>query len=188
MKTFVVLFAINVVLGSVKETDKDCGGDETCFKTNDCPSFLKKHERYKSLSVGLEQTNLKRQLKEAVCNKKERAFCCPNGNVKETDKVCGRDEICRKMENCDSFLEKHKRFKSLSGGSEHTNLKRQLKEGVCNKKERGVCCQNEDTPVDTRTDNSETSRPNYLPRLGSCGLRQDRAGNVRLFSFNTTRS
>eukprot|EP00092_Neocalanus_flemingeri_P075460 GFUD01093474.1.p1 GENE.GFUD01093474.1~~GFUD01093474.1.p1 ORF type:complete len:480 (-),score=113.09 GFUD01093474.1:19-1458(-) len=185
MRTFVVLLALYSVFASVEETDKDCGAYETCLKQENCPSFLEKSNQFKRLSRGLQKSKLRTELREAVCNKKKKAVCCPSSE--ETDKNCGSGETCLKKEDCPSFLEIYNQYSNLRKGSEKSNLETELREAVCNKREKAVCCprqtkvrfQTATTTTTRQSDmsNSESSEK-FLSRLGSCGVSTTPASSV----------
>ena len=64
-------------------------------------------------------------------------------NIEERDKECGKFESCVKSEECPAFLEKQAQLKSISKSrlSEYSVLRTKLRDSVCNKKEKAVCCQ-----------------------------------------------
>jgi len=66
-------------------------------------------------------------------------------NVRETDKVCGAQEVCLQKEECSSFTEKLDRLNKIENkkSSEYSKLRRELQTSICNKKEKAVCCKKE---------------------------------------------
>ena len=170
----VVLLVLNGVIASVEETDKICGEYESCIKKDDCPSFLEKHQQFKSLpnTGSLEYSNLRRQLREAVCNKNEKAICCPK--CKTSDECIDRS----KCKYADEKIKLYERFKNQNKEKDAKKVIDELRGRVCEKKKRFICCPS--LISERTTDNSESSKTNYLPRFGSCGLSTVPASNVKL--------
>ena len=192
MKAFVFLFIYicNNAFGNVEETHKTCRAHHSCLKIGECPPMKEKQDKMSRIrySTSVEFGNLKRELREAVCNKNERAVCCPNPpseNIEKTEKTCIANHNCLKIEECPLFKEKLNNFRIAKPQSvEYKNLKQELKEAICNKKDRAVCCpplKSPPTPPQfCQASDWEKSKPDYLPRFGCCGIPLIHLGSVSI--------
>ena len=64
---------------AIEETHKVCEAGETCLSANNCPPVKAKYRRLTRLDKETpEWSRLIRDLKQSVCNKKDRGFCCSN--------------------------------------------------------------------------------------------------------------
>eukprot|EP00092_Neocalanus_flemingeri_P007808 GFUD01008429.1.p1 GENE.GFUD01008429.1~~GFUD01008429.1.p1 ORF type:complete len:758 (+),score=132.02 GFUD01008429.1:578-2851(+) len=94
----------------------------------------------------------------------------------ETDKNCGDDEICLKREDCPSFLEEFDRYTSLTQGFEKSSLRRELRDVVCNKGKKAVCCPNSESVFSTTQTPSILNPPDQSPSVrlsavvATCGI------------------
>jgi len=164
MRVFILLFLWDPAFGSVHEADRTCRAYHTCLNIGECPAVKEKHEDFKrcknrpSRSCG----NLQRELREAVCNKAEKAVCCPDDCVPRAE--------------CKYADDRMELYKSLKGQNERkaSEILNELKDRVCDRKNRLMWCPV--GPLSPRSfstgkpSNIERSKPDYLPRLGSCGV------------------
>jgi hypothetical protein len=176
MKVILLLFMYNPAFGAVQEADRTCRAYHTCLEIAQCPAFKEKHEDYNRCKTRRSGScnNLQRELRDAVCNKKEKAVCCP-------------DE-CVAVSECKYADERIKLYKTLKGQNDRkaTEILNELKDRVCDRKKRFMWCPLNPPPpstiIPTRNQGPsdfETSRPDYLPRLGSCGF-PVHPGNVNI--------
>merc|ERR1712012_1139983 len=119
-------------LGAVEEVDKTCKTEETCLPDSQCQIFQEKLKLKDELEKGsAERTAIVNQLKNEVCNKKERAVCCPcEGNS------------CVSIADCPSaqqLIAERKRIKSSNPTAAAQILSR-LQANICNKEEKKICC------------------------------------------------
>ena len=79
----VFILLILSILGSsfgktVKELDKMCDPSEPCTRLADCPSSSKSvKDLILKTKKSKDYKQLAKSMKELVCNKKEKAVCCP---------------------------------------------------------------------------------------------------------------
>ena len=154
---FLVFSVLNIVIAAVEETDKNCNFDETCIEKEDCPSFLENHKQFLGLrnDQSSHYSSLKKQLTDAVCNKKKRAVCCPK--CESSDKCIDRN----KCEYADEKIDLYKELKKQNKRNEADKIIQELRERVCEEEKRFICCP------------AQKPRPissSQLPRLGSCGV------------------
>ena len=177
MKVILLLFLWNPAFGDVQETDRTCVAYHTCLNIGECPAVKEKHDDYKRCKNRKSGSceNLQRELREAVCNKKEKAVCCP--------------DVCVARSECKYADERIKLYKTLKGQNARkaTEILNELKDRVCDRIKRLMWCPLNPqpstlspTPAPThKTGDVERSRPDYLPRLGSCGF-PVHPGNVNI--------
>ena len=87
----------------------------------------------------------------------------PYQKTAQTERICESNRECIPIARCPSIAKKHSEFLFLhSNGNkfsvEYQTLRRELQKSVCNRDKKGVCC------------TLEQDLPNYLPRLGNCGV------------------
>ena len=83
------------------------------------------------------------------------------------DGACGPGFLCRNERHCAAFLDLKDQLDRLSESSEteaHNQLIRKLKEKVCNKAERGVCCKENLEVINGNVVNSIADLP-FIVRL-----------------------
>merc|ERR1712223_786490 len=119
-------------LGAVEEVDKTCKSEETCLPSSQCKIFQQKLNLKDELEKGsAKRTAIVNQLKNEVCNKKERAFCCPcEGNS------CVSTADCPQAQQ---LLAERERIKGSDPTAAAQILSR-LKANICNKEEKKICC------------------------------------------------
>jgi len=164
MKVLLVLvfcvFSPALGLGTVEEVEQTCGADQTCLKIVDCPLYKEKHEEYKSLSTwSSEKENLKRELKEAICNKGSRAVCCP----------CKSPDQCISSADCPYYKDRLAQYQQLKPRNprQAREIFTELTNRICDKKKRYICCPPSSTPPTLRPPSG--TRPDYLPTSQYCG-------------------
>jgi hypothetical protein len=154
---FLVVSVLNIVIATVKETDKNCNFDETCIEKEDCPSFLDNHKKFLGLrnDRSSQYSKLKKELTDAVCNKKKRAVCCPKCAL--SDKCIDRN----KCEYADEKIDLYKELKKQNKRNEADKIIQELQERICEKEKRFMCCPTQKPlPISS----------SKLPRHGSCGV------------------
>merc|ERR1712012_752685 len=158
-------------LGAVEEVDKTCKTEETCLPSPQCKIFQEKLKLKDELEKGsAKRTAIVNQLKNEVCNKKERAFCCPcEGNA------CVLTADCPPAQQ---LLAQRERIKGSDPTAAAQILSR-LKANICNKEEKKICC-----PLRGSGENSSPSAPVVptkragLPSLPNCGGREDNGAQI----------
>merc|ERR1712156_256420 len=151
-------------LGAVEEVDKTCKTEETCLPSSRCKVFQEKLKLKDELEKGsAKRTAIVNQLKNEVCNKKERAFCCPcEGNS------CVLTADCPPAQQ---LLAERKRIKSSNPTAAAQILSR-LKANICNKEEKKICC-----PLKSSGPVVPPNRAG-LPSLPNCGGREDNGAQI----------
>ena len=166
MKTLLLLWVLRAVIGDLLEIDRTCGDQEDCVSREQCPTFLQKHQNYKNHpnKQSLEYESLKEELVSSVCNKKQKGVCCGPCNA-------GSSCIARtKCQYVDQRMDQYKELKARNQREKAKQIIAELRNLVCNKKKRLVCCPTTATSPDLD--------PEYLPSLGSCGLPTTPPSNV----------
>jgi len=88
---------------------------------------------------------------------------CNEEILEPTDKECSETEECINQAYCPEFLQKKSELQRFtSKGTDYITSLARLREWVCNKKKKGVCC-----PISNIEDDKSQS---WLPRKGECGL------------------
>ena len=81
--------------------------------------------------------------------------------IDESDRRCGNDEICKYQTDCPEFLKQREIFRGLRRGSQkYKDTLERIKNRVCNKSKKGVCCPN-------------PKKEDWLPGKGECGTNPD---------------
>merc|ERR1712013_636531 len=161
-----LLSCLNVCgLGAVEEVDKTCKTEETCLPDSQCKIFQEKLKLKDELEKGsAERTAIVNQLRNEVCNKKERAFCCPcEGNS------CVLTADCPPAQQP---LAERERIKS-SKPTAAAQILSLLKANICNKEEKKICCPLKSSPSAPGPPNSAG-----LPSLPYCGGREDNGAQI----------
>jgi len=87
--------------------------------------------------------------------------------VEETDNRCKDGKECLHRDSCPSWSSKRARLDSLEKSSKpYKDLLAELKEEVCNRSEKGVCCSSALTEKENLPPSQDSSR---LPPIGECG-------------------
>eukprot|EP00092_Neocalanus_flemingeri_P007506 GFUD01008103.1.p1 GENE.GFUD01008103.1~~GFUD01008103.1.p1 ORF type:complete len:350 (+),score=95.34 GFUD01008103.1:140-1051(+) len=122
----------------IPQDDKSCSAGYSCLSRENCPAI---QVWYREL-LGRRKDDpavisLRNSLKNKVCNKKERGFCC-----KQRDgSVCEFGESCRSISNCSSNREKVTQI--ASGNlpySKVSTLYNNLKSSLCDSRNKMFCC------------------------------------------------
>jgi hypothetical protein len=72
----------------VETTDRKCPSDSWCTSADSCAFWKEKRERLHGLSRRtMDYKNLLEEIVSAICNKKEKALCCPKVEKKQTVKI-----------------------------------------------------------------------------------------------------
>eukprot|EP00092_Neocalanus_flemingeri_P015778 GFUD01017082.1.p1 GENE.GFUD01017082.1~~GFUD01017082.1.p1 ORF type:complete len:578 (-),score=97.32 GFUD01017082.1:48-1781(-) len=95
-----------------------------------------------------------------INHSKQYGYCsedCPDGDLEtdeldirtvddeidETDRQCGNDETCKYQTNCPEFLKQKTHLLSLQrGGQEYKETLLKIRNGICNKAKKAICCPN----------------------------------------------
>ena len=157
--------------------DLQCEEGHECVTKSSCNFWLEQINRLDSMKPGsLSRARVIEKLRKAVCNKEEKALCCPveiavrsNGQtvaldvVEASNKKCLTNSICATRDSCPHWKTKSDKLKTLRRGSyEYNRLREEIQEEICNKQEKGLCCPN---MIPTINDS-----PSYLPSKGECGF------------------
>jgi len=166
MKTLLLLWVLRAVIGELLEIDRTCGDQENCVNREQCPAFQQKHQKYKNHpnKQSSEYESLKEELVSSVCNKKQKGVCCG---------PCEAGSSCIARTKCQYFDERMDQYKELKARNQREKAQQiidELRNLVCNKEKRLVCCPTTTTSLDRG--------PEYLPSLGSCGLPTTPPSNV----------
>ena len=90
------------------------------------------------------------------------------GLTEDAGSQCDSDSECIFSKDCQYFTDEQNKLGKITDRTEKINLVNKLREGICNKKQRGFCCQKpKDVP--------------FEPEFKHCGLPQVVASNVSVF-------
>ena len=81
---------------------------------------------------------------------------------------CDSDSECILSKDCQYFKDEQNKLGKVTDETEKTNLISKLREGICNKKQKGFCC-------------PKPKNLPFEPEFRNCGLPQVVASNVSLF-------
>ena len=79
--SFVILFFTNNCKSVTEDVGSECESDSECLPSKDCQYYKDQQETLKSTTDKTIKTNIIKDLRGRICNKKERALCCPNFKV-----------------------------------------------------------------------------------------------------------
>jgi len=167
-----VLLTVHGLVG-VEEVDRTCQSHETCMPN--CAFFKDKVKQKNELPLGSrDREDLVNEIKNQVCNKKERAFCCP----------C-EDNPCVPTKECPQALEllETKKRIQLLDPTGATEILSRLKGNICNKEERRICCplkaSSEDVEEKPLVEETADTGPGPLfPSVPNCGDRKDNGAQI----------
>ena len=71
-----LIFASNTE-GLTEDAGSECDSDSECILSKDCQYLADEQKRIGKITDRTEKINLVNKLKEGICNKKLRGFCCP---------------------------------------------------------------------------------------------------------------
>jgi len=72
-----------------------------------------------------------------------------DGDIPERDRKCGSSAICKHQDKCPKFLEeKENLYKLTKNSQEYKETLSRIKSSVCNRAEKGVCCEGEEREED----------------------------------------
>ena len=73
----VTLFFASNTEGLTEDAGNECDSDSECIPSKDCQYLTDEQKRIGKITDRTEKINLVNKLKEGICNKKLRGFCCP---------------------------------------------------------------------------------------------------------------
>merc|ERR1719334_602793 len=127
-----LLLPLGKCQNNVFAKDKTCNKLDECIKREDCKPFLEKHERWKGMSkFNSDYDKLKDELRNAVCNREEKGVCCPKSCECIPRKQCPYADQQTQLYN-----ELNRQGKKY----EASQVLNELKERVCNERDRHLCC------------------------------------------------
>ena len=174
-----------LVLGQLQEVDKQCQDQAQCVFRDQCQAFTEVHDKFQSLTRGsAERSRVLSLMKGSVCNKADRGVCCP-------EDPCNLGQTCMARGQCQDFQQLTQKMNETPKGSlGRSSLLAELKDRICNKKTKAVCC---DAPQISRSTGQAPRAPTLrgcdpsngscLPSLGDCGLS---GGEQRVVGGNNT--
>ena len=85
--------------------------------------------------------------------------------VEEQERVCGRHKRCVRANDCPDYMEKKMLLKNWNIETDKSKIEKELRDTVCNRKKRAVCCKSED---EERCKEGQSCIP-----VDQCGYAQD---------------
>eukprot|EP00092_Neocalanus_flemingeri_P037572 GFUD01040907.1.p1 GENE.GFUD01040907.1~~GFUD01040907.1.p1 ORF type:complete len:476 (+),score=104.91 GFUD01040907.1:85-1512(+) len=146
---------------------KSCPANQQCAIKDSCPYWKEKYLELDELPTGSREKKLLiKEIKSAICNKGKKGLCCPRMDIVEaSDKSCSSDSQCKTLDTCEHWGKKQDMLRQLpSQSQEWRNLRNEIRNAICNKERKAVCC-----PKTTEPEPIDDS-PTYLPGAGECGL------------------
>jgi len=173
MRALLVLLVLGGAQGELQVTDGRCGELENCIRREKCPAFQLKYQTFKNHQnkQSSEYRDLRDELKDSVCNKKEKGVCCD---------ACNTGSSCTASNKCPYYGERMKEYRKLKSQNQNKRAREiidELRNSVCNKEKRLVCCPtSSQSPLfPTRSFNHA---PDYLPSMNSCGMSTTPPSNI----------
>eukprot|EP00092_Neocalanus_flemingeri_P037345 GFUD01040669.1.p1 GENE.GFUD01040669.1~~GFUD01040669.1.p1 ORF type:complete len:496 (+),score=118.42 GFUD01040669.1:2-1489(+) len=160
-------------VSSISQVAKKCSATESCLKRENCPAV---DEMYKMLKDDSVRERIIKTLKNQICNRKERAFCCKE----EDKKVCPAGESCKDVSECTEVEEKVKRIQSGNlPYSESIKIYDNLKSRMCDSQSM-FCCQDKEKTLNV-------SEGTFLPSAAerTCGLESSETSQFIIGGNNT---
>ena len=82
MKTIFIILTVvatfvDVIKCLTKEVVSECDSDFECLPFKDCPYYHNQQNLLKSTSDKSVKAKIIQELRERICNRKEKLFCCP---------------------------------------------------------------------------------------------------------------
>merc|ERR1712130_804261 len=168
-----LFFLVLVVVGQIDPVDKPCEGSTQCIHKAECETFTQAVAHYKTLPKNsCKRKEALAELRGSVCNKKENGVCCNQ---------CGLGQVCAPQSECTSFqAERSKLVKLSKGSTEYSDLLERIKNRICDKTTKTVCCERTDSKCSVPRNeilvlqslpgsSCDPTRGSCLPELGSCG-------------------
>ena len=141
--------------------------DKTCKYQTECPEFIEQKEDLKNYQKGSRTYKDKlTAIKKSICNKKQRAVCCPNPLPEDK---CGRGYSCLKEAQCKYAQDLRKKF---NNGDK--KAKQELIGLICDRKDQTFRCPD----LDVRQTFSDKKSSTWLPGKGECGISKMPPSNV----------
>ena len=125
-----------------------CSGGMECRPQLECPQFVEETEKLSLLTKSSNEYREKlSELKNLICDKKDKKVCCISetrtdspGRL-EDDRTCSNGRECRAESDCPGFQLEKTKLNSLDRGSkEYQEKLTEIKDLVCNRKSKKVCC------------------------------------------------
>ena len=153
-------------LAQLQEVDQQCQDQAECVFKDQCQTFTQANNRLKSLTRGTNERNtLLSLIKGSVCNKAARGVCCP-------EDPCDLGQTCVDQDQCQEFQQlRQKLTEARRGSPERSRLLAELKDNICDKETKTVCCNpSTASPAPRPTGSCDLSDGSCLPASGECGL------------------
>ena len=82
MKTILSILIVTLILpgdteGLTEDAGSECDSDSECILSKDCQYLTDEQKRIGKITDRTEKISLLNRLKEGICNKKQKGFCCP---------------------------------------------------------------------------------------------------------------
>merc|ERR1719282_794847 len=123
-----------------------CPSDEVCATKSSCDYWVEKESSVKNLPRSSSQVKqYLSEAKAAVCNRKERALCCPINDMElinpSPGSSCPNEAVCATRSSCYYWKQRLKHVENLPRNS--SQLQQYVSHAtaaICNRKERALCC------------------------------------------------
>ena len=153
-------------LGQLLEVEQQCQDQAECVIKYDCKAFTNAEDILENLPRGSdERSRVLSLMMGSICNKAARGVCCPKD-------PCDLGQTCVAQDQCQEFKQLRKKLKRAERGSPRwSSLLTKLKDKVCDKETKTVCCEpSTPSPAPRPTGSCDLSDGSCLPASGACGL------------------
>ena len=143
------LLLLRVAGQGLVEKQGSCPDDQVCATKNSCPYWVNWENRVKEDRSSPEFQQYVAAAKGALCNKRERATCCPLLDRKPGS-CPAAGKVCATRASCPFWVDWENRVKDDRNSPEFQQYLAAAKGALCNKRERATCCWGDPLEVDVR--------------------------------------
>ena len=87
-----IVFLVAVTKSLTEDDSSKCDSGSECVPSADCQYYQEQQDLLKTLTEKTLRAKLLQKLRKLICNKKQRAICCPRSED-ENDEKCGHPQV-----------------------------------------------------------------------------------------------
>ena len=100
-----------------EDVGSECQTDSECLPSKDCPYYQEQQDLLKSLTNQTSKTNIVQQLRSLICNRQQRAVCCPNVSGSKMDSSSNKSQDNAKKQKIKNFCYLPPEYRGVDGGT-----------------------------------------------------------------------